>query len=95
MKYKLAWPESSEPTDNAIAERLNGILKDEYLQFYEVEDIEQAKEMLKKAVDLYNQERPHMSIGNLTPQQVHQNNIQTERIWKASYPNQRKEILEV
>lgn len=94
-EIQISMTESSEPTDNAIAERLNGILKDEYLQFYVVEDIIQAKEKLKEAVDLYNQERPHMSIGNLTPQQVHQNNIQTERLWKSYYPNQRKEILEI
>ena len=92
-EIQISMTESSEPTDNAIAERLNGILKDEYLHFYDVENIENAKEKLKMAVDLYNQERPHMSIGNLTPEQVHQNNIQTEKLWKTyPYKKQTEEV---
>ena len=46
---------------------------------YQIDNIKQAKELLKTVVELYNNERPHMSIGNLTPNQVHQNNIKTEK----------------
>lgn len=91
---KISMTESSEPTDNAIAERVNGILKDEYLRFCEIENFLEAKQCLKRAIDLYNQDRPHMSIGNLTPEYVHKTGIQTEKLWK-SYPyNQRKEKME-
>lgn len=84
-EIKISMTESSEPTDNAIAERINGILKDEYLCFYKIEDIEQAKLKLKKAIELYNKDRPHMSIGNLTPEEVHQSGIKTEKLWKNYY----------
>jgi len=33
-------------------------------------------------VELYNNERPHMSIGNLYPNQVHENNLKKEKLWK-------------
>ncbi|RKM98571.1 hypothetical protein D7036_19940, partial [Aquimarina sp. BL5] len=42
----------------------------------------EARNLLKTVINLYNQERPHMSIGNLTPNQVYQNNIKTEKLWK-------------
>ncbi len=91
---QISMTETSEPTDNAIAERVNGILKEEYLRFCQIENIVQAKECVKKAIELYNQDRPHMSIGNLTPQQVHITGIETEKLWK-SYPYQRKEKMEI
>jgi hypothetical protein len=38
----------------------------------------EAVDLLHTVIKLYNNERPHMSIGNLTPNQVHKNNIKTE-----------------
>jgi putative transposase len=87
-EIKISMTETSEPTDNAIAERVNGILKDEYLQFYEVKDLIKAKIYLKKAIDLYNSDRPHMSNGNITPDQVHKTGIKKEKLWKI-YPYKR------
>jgi putative transposase len=45
----------------------------------------QARKILARAVCLYNEERPHMSIGNLYPSLVHEQKIQTERLWKNYY----------
>ena len=77
--------EQGDPLENPIAERVNGIIKEEYLNDYQVENLQQAKELLDIVVKLYNNERPHMSIGNLTPNQVHQTNITTEKLWKNYY----------
>ena len=79
--------ENGDPLENAIAERVNGIIKDEYLDTYDIENIKEAKELLKAVVDLYNNERPHMSIGNFTPNQIHQSTtkIKTEKLWKNYY----------
>lgn len=52
---------------------------------YKIDDIQEAKELLDAVIKLYNNERPHMSIGNLTPNQVHQYNIKTEKLWKSYY----------
>ena len=81
----ISMTESGDPLENAIAERVNGIIKEEYLDGYKVRGIKQAKELLDLVINLYNNERPHMSIGNLTPNQVHLNNIKTEKLWRNYY----------
>jgi len=50
-----------------------------------MEDIKHVKELLHTVIKLYNNERPHISIRNLTSNQVHQNNIKTEKLWKNYY----------
>ena len=77
--------EDGDPRDNAIAERINGILKNEYLAHYNVNTIEEAKSVLKEAVDLYNKERPHLSVDYLTPEYVHSNSCKTKKQWKNYY----------
>ncbi len=78
----ISMTENGDPLENAIAERINGIIKQEYLDGHDVKSITQARLLLKRAVALYNKERPHMSIGYLVPELVHQSNIKTERMWK-------------
>ena len=56
--------ENGDPLENAVAERENGIIKFEYVDNYQIHSIEEAKELLKAVIDLYNSERPHMSISN-------------------------------
>lgn len=81
----ISMTENGDPLENAIAERVNGIIKEEYLDDYQVDNAQEAKELLDTVIKLYNNERPHMSIGNLTPNYVHQNNIKTEKLWKNYY----------
>ena len=81
----ISMTENGDPLENAIAERVNGIIKEEYLNDYQVDNEREANELLDTVIHLYNNERPHMSIGNLTPNQVHQNNIKTEKLWKNYY----------
>lgn len=81
----ISMTENGDPLENAIAERINGIIKEEYLNDYTVDTIEQARELLSAVVKLYNNERPHQSIGFLTPNQVHEKNIKTEKLWKNYY----------
>ena len=82
---QISMTENGDPLENALAERLNGILKDEYLIDCLVNSVEGARKILARAVDLYNEDRPHMSIGNLYPSQVHEQKIQTVRLWKNYY----------
>ena len=49
---KISMTENGDPLENAIAERLNGILKDEYLSDIPVRSIEDAREVLSTAVNL-------------------------------------------
>ena len=82
---QISMTENGDPLENAIAERLNGILKDEYLSDIPVRSIEDAREVLSTAVNLYNEDRPHMSIGYQYPSMVHERNLETERLWKNYY----------
>jgi putative transposase len=80
---QISMTENGDPLDNSIAERVNGIIKNEYLDCYQVSDIQQAQKLLDQVVKLYNEERPHMSISNKTPSVVHQTNQKTQRLWKS------------
>ncbi len=83
---KISMSENGDPLENAIAERVNGIIKEEYLDHYTTNCLEEAKSNLMKAIKLYNNERPHMSIENLTPNQLHNNPKQIKvRLWKNYY----------
>ncbi|MDM5095223.1 IS3 family transposase, partial [Aeromonas rivipollensis] len=55
---------------NALAERVNGILKGELL-LQSPQDLAQAREMVREAVDIYNVERPHHGLKYRTPDAVH------------------------
>ena len=74
--------ENGDPLENAIAERMNGILKEDYLQHYHSSNIEQATEKLHQAVKLQNEHPPHYSIGLLTPHLVHENNLVNGKLRK-------------
>ena len=55
---------------NALAERVNGILKSEFL-LQRPADLSQARRMVKQSVHIYNCERPHLSLKMQTPDAVH------------------------
>ena len=59
---------------NALAERVNGILKGEFL-LERPRDLEQARQMVKESVQIYNEERPHLSLKMQTPGAVHRASI--------------------
>lgn len=78
---KISMTQSGDPLENAMAERVNGIIKQEYMDYYKCTSLAQAAEYMQKAVKLYNTQRPHLSIGMLTPEKVHKERLQTERLW--------------
>jgi len=55
---------------NALAERVNGILKQEFL-LYRCNGFEELKQLVDEAIYIYNEIRPHSSLGMKTPNQVH------------------------
>jgi transposase InsO family protein len=68
----ISMTETGDPRDNPLAERMNGIIKDEYLLNYQIKDINDAKALLNRSVSLYNDKRPHLSLNMDTPEQKHQ-----------------------
>ena len=85
----ISMTESGDPLDNAIAERINGIIKHEYLKHHRLSNLEQATELLKQIVESYNERRPHLSIQMHTPDKVHHQKLQVNRQWK----NQKEHLL--
>jgi transposase InsO family protein len=81
----ISMTENGDPLENAVAERLNGILKQEYLDMDQVDTIDQAIVALDRAVALYNGERPHSSISMFTPDEVHFGSLAVKRTWKNYY----------
>jgi len=83
--------ESYDPYANAIAERVNGILKQEFLlEDYQV-DIQTMKLIVKDAVRIYNTRRPHWSCHMKTPEKMHQQNNLEIKTYKKSESS--KDIL--
>ena len=70
----ISMTENGDPYENAIAERVNGILKDEFGLSDKFEDLIQAKELTRQSIKIYNELRPHLSCSMFTPDQMHQQN---------------------
>ena len=70
-KMEISMTEENHCYENAIAERVNGILKDEFLLDEEFEDKAAALKAVKEAIESYNLRRPHWSLKLLTPWQMH------------------------
>jgi len=68
---KISMTENGDPYENAVAERVNGILKDEFGLSDKFENIMQAKELTSQSIKIYNELRPHLSCSMLTPNQMH------------------------
>lgn len=69
-KVRCSMTDGYDCYQNALAERVNGILKNEYL-IRKPDDIEQAKIMVEESIRTYNQRRPHLSLEYKTPDEVH------------------------
>ena len=68
---RISMTQNSQPLDNPKAERINGIIKGEFLDNYNLRGLDDAREGVRKAVALYNSLRPHESLRLATPNQVH------------------------
>lgn len=67
----VSMTESNHCAENALAERMNGILKGEYGLGYQFKSKEQARRAVDEAVRLYNTRRPHTALGYRVPEEVH------------------------
>ncbi len=63
--------ESYDPYQNAVAERVNGILKHEFILGISITDLTLMKRLIQQSIDIYNDERPHWSCWMNTPAFMH------------------------
>lgn len=92
-KIEISMTRSGDPLENAIAERVNGILKEELLADH-YPNLTTAEKGIAQAILIYNSLRPHSSCDMLTPQQAHQQTGDLRRRWK-NYYKKREIDLEV
>ena len=81
-KIKCSMTQNSDPYENAVAERINGILKQEFDIDKFNKELPIMKALVKNAVEIYNNKRPHYSNHMLTPNQMHKQNKLTMRTYK-------------
>ena len=87
---KISMTENGDPLENAIAERVNGILKEEYLQV-KYDCFEDAQKSIARTVTIYNSLRPHSSCDMKTPNEAHETKGLLKRKWKNYY--KKKEVV--
>lgn len=86
---RISMTQNGDPKENAIAERVNGILKDELLEKVYV-DYKQALRGVSVAISIYNHQRPHGSIDYLTPIEAHFRTGELKRRWKNYYSKKKQ-----
>lgn len=77
--------EGGDPRENGVAERVNGILKQEFIEQMNDMTMDNAEKKISKIIDIYNNQRPHLSLGMLTPSQAHTMTGEQNRLWKVYY----------
>lgn len=91
---RISMTESGDPKDNAVAERLNNTVKNELFKDIEFHSIEEVRRAMSKAAEFFNNERPHMSLGNMTPRQAAFCKGKLNKKW-TSYREKYLEDLEI
>ena len=76
--------------ENPHAERLNGVIKNNYLKYYNPQNFKELKAMLNKAVKMYNEQKPHKALKKLTPidfeKKIMSNNVEIENNFSSYFP---------
>lgn len=79
--------QNSDPYENAVAERINGILKQEFMIDKYNLDLSFMKQIVKESITIYNTQRPHYSNYMLTPEKMHEQNQIKMRTYKRKNSN--------
>ena len=80
---QISMTESGDPKDNAQAERINNTMKNELLKGRIFRSINEVIAAVAVAVDFYNNRRPHMSIGMMTPAMAAESTGDRDMKWKS------------
>lgn len=78
-QVKMSMTENGDPYENALAERMNRTLKEEFGLGNVLKSKLHAKLLTQEAIDLYNNRRPHLSLKMKTPQSVYKQKSQLQK----------------
>jgi transposase InsO family protein len=89
---RISMTENSDPLENAVAERINKTIKEEFTEEKQISfsNFKEAKTVLSQIIKFYNDERPHRSLEMYTPSVAYQINRELKRKWKSYYKNYSK-----
>lgn len=87
-KISPSMTEKYDPYENAIAERINGILKQEFDIARKTKDFKVKKKLISNAIKIYNNVRPHLSNHMLTPKQMHEQKKLKRKQYKSKKAEQ-------
>jgi len=88
----ISMTQSGNPYDNAIAERANGLLKDELGLEQTFASYHEAVSKVHTSIDAFNRIRPHMSCTNLTPEKAHEATEPLQKLWKPKKYRKAKSV---
>ncbi|MEK7257504.1 MAG: IS3 family transposase [Bacteroidota bacterium] len=80
---RISMTENGDPLENAIAERMNGILKDSFELDRTFSCFAEARAFIEQAIGYYNNRRPHSSCDLLTPNEAHTRTGTLKKHWKT------------
>lgn len=89
-KIRCSMTESYDPYQNAVAERINGILKHEFILGITIQDLPLMEKLIQESVYIYNNERPHWSCRMETPTKMHLQDTVKIRIYKKKNSTEQK-----
>ena len=81
-KVDCSMTESYDPYANAIAERINGVLKQEFIEIVKVDTLQLMEKLVSQSIDVYNTQRPHLSCEMNTPEFTHGQNKLKRKTYK-------------
>jgi putative transposase len=81
-KMAISMTQSGSPYENALAERVNGTIKNDFFPKRIYQNHKDAKKAISRIIQVYNQLRPHASIDFLTPDQAHLKDGPIKKRWK-------------
>jgi putative transposase len=84
---RCSMTESYDPYANAVAERINGILKGEFIGYKNKCTMSTMNQLIDNSIEIYNKRRPHYSCFYLTPDQMHKQKKVKIRTYKNKYPS--------
>lgn len=94
-KIAISMTKPASPQENAIAERVNGILKDEWLYDLDAKSLKEARKKTKEIIGIYNEYRPHNTLKNRTPCEIHDLGFirhKSERVIGKTYQYRKRAI---
>lgn len=96
-KIQISMTENGDPLENPLAERMNGIFKDNFALDVDFESFEKAKTQIDQAIEYYNNRLPHSSVDMLTPNEAHCKTGDLKKhwkwYWKENQENQTSEVM--